>query len=284
MPTVLVTGASRGIGRATALRLASSGWDVLAGVRSPADGEALRAEGGDRLRPIQLDITSAVDVAALPGLVAAGLDAVVNNAGAALDGPVEGLDLQAIRALFELNVFGHIAVTQAVLPALRASRGRIVFISSLNGRISTPMAGAYSATKFAIEAFADALRIELRPWRIGVALIEPGPVATDIWHDALERFDSARDHFAPQHQQLYRTHFTATRRMMTLLRKRAVPVDQVTKVIDQALTTRSPRARYQVNISGRAQLFSRVLTPTRIFDAAVAAVAGARRRSGRRSD
>ena len=152
MPRVLITGASRGIGRATALRLAGGGWDVVAGVRNAADGEALRAEaGGTRLVPTVLDVASADDVARLDDVVANGLDAVVNNAGYALEGPVEGLDLEALRRQFEVNVFGQVAVTQQVLPALRRSRGRVVFTSSVSGRISTPMTGAYNASKFALE-------------------------------------------------------------------------------------------------------------------------------------
>jgi NAD(P)-dependent dehydrogenase (short-subunit alcohol dehydrogenase family) len=277
MPRVLVTGASRGIGKATALHLAAHGWDVLAGVRSEQDGKSLRAEGGDRVEPLQLDITSATDLDALSRHVVGGLDAVVNNAGAPAEAPVEALDLQRLRDVLELNVVGQVAVTQAVLPQLRASAGRIVFISSLNGRIATPLSGAYNATKFAIEAIADTLRIELRPWRIKVAVVEPGPIATDIWSGALDRFDSVTDSLAPHHRELYRKHIAGTRRMMGVLQKQAAPAETVAKVVERALTARRPHPRYQVNLAGRVQLAASILTPTRVFDAVVGATTGARR-------
>lgn len=277
MPRVLVTGASRGIGKATALHLATLGWDVLAGVRADADAERLRAEGGDRVEPIRLDVTSSSDVDALARHVVGGLDALVNNAGAPAEGPMEAIDLDRLRAAFELNVVGQVAVTQAVLPQLRASAGRIVFISSLNGRISTPLNGAYSATKFAVEAIADAMRIELRPWRIKVAVVEPGPIATDIWAGALDRFDAMAGELPAQHRELYRKNIAGTRRMMTILQKQAAPADTVARVVERALTSRRPRARYQVNVAGRAQLAASTLTPTRLFDAVVGTTTGARR-------
>ena len=277
MPRVLVTGASRGIGKATALHMATLGWDVLAGVRSDTDADRLRAEGGDRVEPIRLDVTSATDVDALTRHVVGGLDALVNNAGAPAEGPMEAIGLDELRAAFELNVIGQVAVAQAVLPQLRASAGRVVFISSLNGRISTPLNGAYSATKFAVEAIADAMRIELRPWRVKVTVIEPGPIATDIWSGALERFDAMADGLHPHHRDLYRKNIAGTRRMMTILQKQAAPVDTVARVVAQALTSRRPKARYQVNVAGRAQLAASVVTPTRLFDAVVGATTGARR-------
>jgi NAD(P)-dependent dehydrogenase (short-subunit alcohol dehydrogenase family) len=276
MPRVLVTGAARGIGKAVALHMAESGWDVLAGVRNDADGERLRS-AGPRLETVRLDITCAEDLDGLARHVVGGLDAVVNNAGAPAEGPMEALELPRLRAAFELNVIGQVAVTQAVLPQLRASSGRIVFISSLNGRISTPLNGAYSATKFAVEAIADAMRIELRPWRIKVAVVEPGPIATDIWAGALDRFDAMAADLSAHHRDLYRKNIAGTRRMMTVLQKQAAPPDTAARVVARALTARRPRARYQVNAAGRAQLAASALTPTRLFDAVVGAATGARR-------
>jgi NAD(P)-dependent dehydrogenase (short-subunit alcohol dehydrogenase family) len=163
MPTVLVTGAGRGIGAATALRLAAAGWDVHAGVRREHDGATLVEQSRGRVRVLRLDVTSAEDIAALDERLPASLDGVVNNAGIAVGGPVEGLALDEIRRQFEVNLIGQVAVTQAVLPRLRVSRGRVVFVSSLSGRVAAPMTGAYSASKFALEGLADTLRLELRP-------------------------------------------------------------------------------------------------------------------------
>src|SRR3712207_5359552 len=156
MPTVLVTGASRGIGRAITTRMAASGWDVLAGVRDDAAATELRRTAGARVAPLTLDITNATHVAALADRE---VDAVVNNAGIVLAGPVEALDLDDLRRQLDVNVVAQVAVTQAVLPALRARGGRIVFISSVSGRVSTPFSGAYNASKFALEGIADALRM-----------------------------------------------------------------------------------------------------------------------------
>lgn len=192
MPSVLVTGASRGIGRAVATSLARSGWTVWAGVRRPEDAEELRAAvPGDRMRPLQLDLRDQDQIAALPEVLDGHLDAVVNNAGIVVAGPVEALDLDELRTQLDVNVVAQVAVTQAVLPLLRAGRGRVVFIGSVSGRVSTPFMGAYAASKFALEAVADSLRMELRPWRIPVALIEPGSIDTDLWRNALEVADAA---------------------------------------------------------------------------------------------
>jgi NAD(P)-dependent dehydrogenase (short-subunit alcohol dehydrogenase family) len=175
MPSVLVTGASRGIGHAVAVSLARSGWQVWAGVRRPEDVAALRAAvPDDRMRPIQLNVCEPDQVLALPEVLDGRLDAVVNNAGIVVAGPVEALDLEELRAQLDVNVVAQVAVTQAVLPLLRASKGRVVFLGSVSGRVSTPFMGAYTASKFALEAVADSLRMELRQWELPVVLVEPG--------------------------------------------------------------------------------------------------------------
>src|SRR6476469_4512730 len=181
MPSILITGAGRGIGRAAALHLAARGWDVTAGVRRAADGEELRSE---RITPVTLDITDAEQVAALDGVLPAGLDAVLNNAGVVVSGPIEALPLDALRRQLEVNVVGQAAVTQAVLPRLRASRGRVLFMSSLSGRVATPMTGAYNSSKCALAGLADALRLELAPWGVRVVLIEPAQTDTALWRKA----------------------------------------------------------------------------------------------------
>lgn len=267
MASVLITGASRGIGRATAIKLAAAGWTVYAGVRSETDGEQLAADGGANLVPLVLDVTDAAHLAALPGRLGGHLDAVVNNAGFALDGPVETIALADLQRQYDVNVIGQIGVTQAVLPLLRASRGRIVFVSSLSGRLSTPLTGAYNSSKFAIEALGDALRVELRRWKLPVVLVEPGPVATDMWSGALDQHEATLAALSPAHRELYGETFAKARKALAFMQKQAVPVDKVATVIETALTARRPKARYQVDVGSKVQLVATSLTPTRMLDA-----------------
>lgn len=195
---MLITGAGRGIGRATALRLAAAGWDVHAGVRQEADGEALAAAApSGRITPVLLDVTDTAQVAALPAALPERLDAVVNNAGIVVGGPVETIPPDEVRRQLEVNVVAPVAVTQAVLPMIRAAGGRIVFVSSVGGRVSSPVTGVYAASKYAIEALADALRMELRPWGIHVSLIEPGAIDTDMWRTAMDVADATEAAMTP---------------------------------------------------------------------------------------
>src|SRR3954447_9657581 len=187
MPSVLVTGAGRGIGLAITEHMSRRGWDVYATARSDAALNSL-----DRLanvHPIPLDITDRSAIAALPDQLPAALNGVVNNAGIIVNGPVEGLSLDDLSRQLDVNVTAQIGVTQAVLPNIREGHGRVVFMSSVSGLITLPGTGAYSASKYAVESLADALRIELRPWRIPVSLIEPGPIRSDMWSDALQEHD-----------------------------------------------------------------------------------------------
>jgi len=279
MPSVLVTGAARGIGRATALRLAAAGWDVVAGVRREEDGEDLRAAGGGPIAPVRLDVTSADDVAALAGALPERLDAIVNNAGIVVSGPMEALPLDELRRQLEVNVVGQVAVTQAVLPKLRASHGRVVFVSSLSGRVSTPMTGAYNASKFALEGLADALRMELRPWGIRVVLIEPAQTDTDLWRRADEALDESIAVLSPANRELYAKHLDGARRMIPRSQRMASSVDGVAAAIERALTARRPRARYVVGVGPRVQGALAQVTPTGALDAALRAASGVPRRA-----
>lgn len=272
MPSVLVTGAGRGIGRAVAARLAERGWHVYAGIRRPEDGAALEAE----ISPVLLDVTDQQHLAGLDAVLPESLDAVVNNAGIVVDGPIEGLPLDELRRQLEINVVGQVAVTQAVLPRLRRARGRVVFISSVSGRAVSPWLGAYSASKFALEALADALRIEVRPWGVKVILIEPGNTDTDIWRGAGEQLESTVSVLSEEHRRLYDSHIKGMRRMTPVLQKTAVPVERVVRVVERALTDRRPRARYPVGMQTRAQVVMSAITPTRVNDAVLARLTGIR--------
>lgn len=276
LPTVLITGAGRGIGRATALRLVDKGWTVYAGVRREQDAPALREAGAE---PVVLDVTDAGQVAALEQALPSRLDAVVNNAGVVVSGPVEGLPLEEWRRQLEVNFIGQVAVTQAVLGRLRASRGRVVFVSSLSGRVATPMTGAYNASKFALEAMADALRLEVRPWGIRVVLIEPAQTDTDLWRDAHAALDADIERLAPAQRALYAGHIEGARRMIPRSQKLATPVDGVAAAIERALTARRPRARYVVGLSPQIQDVLARVTPTPVLDAALRAASGVPRRA-----
>ena len=182
---VVITGASTGIGEACALHLDKLGYRVFAGIRKSADGESLRRRASERLVPVRLDISDAMEVAQAARIIiemlgGGGLAGLINNAGIVVGGMLEFLPLDALRRQLEVNVVGQIAVTQAFLSSLRKARGRIVNISSVSGLISSPFTGAYSASKFALEALTDSLRMELRPWKMHVALVEPGFIQTPI--------------------------------------------------------------------------------------------------------
>jgi short-subunit dehydrogenase len=168
---------------------------------------------------------------------------------------------------FDVNVISQIAVTQAVLPKIRASRGRLVFISSLSGLFTTPGTGAYNASKYAIESLADALRMELRPWKIPVSLIEPGPIRTDIWGDILDEHDRMVEHLRDDHRRLYAPQLAGTRKLLGRMQKMAADPSKVTEAVDHALTAKRPRPRYLLDFASRAQKTLVALTPTAITDA-----------------
>jgi NAD(P)-dependent dehydrogenase (short-subunit alcohol dehydrogenase family) len=278
MRSALVTGASTGIGRATALRLDAGGWRVFAGVRRDEDAESLRAEASGRLTPVMLDVTDGEAISAAAELLgaelgSAGLDGLVNNAGVAIPSPLETIPIEDFRRQVEVNLTGQVAVTQAMLPLIRSARGRIVFISSIGGRIAFPLTGAYHAAKFGVEAVGDVFRQELRPWQISVSIVEPGSIDTPIW----ERGEKAADEIggrAPAREELYGKAIASYRKVVKSLAERGIPPAKVAKVVEHALTSRRPRTRYLVGIDAKAQARLKIVIPDRAFDRLVARIMG----------
>lgn len=264
--TVLVTGASRGIGRTTALRLAKAGWTVYAGVRDELAGKKLMAESS-QIQAVNLDVTVPAQVASLDVLLPDRLDALVNNAGIAVGGPVEAVSTDRLRYQFEVNVFGLVAVTQAVLPRLRKATGRIVIVSSLNGRIAIPLSGFYNASKFAVEGLGDNLRRELKPWGITVTLIEPGCIDTDPWRNMMGILDEVDEGLSPEHRELYASHRAIQRKMCAKLQQQTSSPEIVAKAIESELTRRRPHSRRLVGRDAHAFIAMKTILPTRVFDA-----------------
>jgi len=273
MPSVLITGASRGIGHAIATHLAANGWDVIAGVRSDRDATRLKA-ANPRFTPVMLDITNSEHIAALDQSLPERLDAVVNNAGVVIGGPMEAVTLDELRRQFDVNVVAQIAVTQAALPRLRRSKGRIVFISSALGKVAVPLIGAYCASKAALEAAADALRMELKTWHLAVVLIEPGQTDTDMWRTANLRTDETVAAMSPETRELYRRHLLGFNKAIPKSQKTAVPSGKVAAVVGKALTTRWPRARYVVGAGPKLQIAVATKLPTGIRDRLINATSG----------
>ena len=235
-------------------------------MRREADGEELTKANPDSIVTVPLDVTDSEQVAVLAERLPEGLDAIVNNAGVVVGGPLESIPASELRRQLDVNVVGQAAVTQAVLPRLRASRGRIVFVSSLSGLIATPMFGAYNASKFALEGMADALRMELAPWGIRVVLVEPAQTDTDLWRKADDDLDEAVASLSPEHRRLYGKHIEGFRKTIPRAQRMAAPVDGVAATIEKALTTRRPRARYIVGTGPRAQALMARVTPTPVLD------------------
>jgi NAD(P)-dependent dehydrogenase (short-subunit alcohol dehydrogenase family) len=274
MPSVLVTGASRGIGRSIVEHLASRGWDVVAGVRTEQDADALAKLDPQRISTVALDITNAGHIDALADALPPQLDAIVNNAGIVVSGPMETLTVEDWRKQLDINVVGQFAVTQAVLSRLRQSRGRIVFISSINGRLSMSLIGAYSASKFALEAAADALRMELQPWGVRVVLIEPAQTDTDIWRTADTMVTDVEAALTAEQRTLYAKHIAGMKKMIPMSQKMAVPAQKVADVVEQALTVRRPRPRYVVGVVPKLQVALLTTLPTRARDFVLRRAAG----------
>lgn len=268
---LLVTGASTGIGAACAVECAKRGMTVFAGVRNLRAGEALKEKAGASLIPVQLDVTDADSIARCADLVRetvglAGLVGLINNAGIAIGGPLEVLPIAQLRKQLEVNVIGQIAVTQSVLPLLRQARGRIINMGSIAGRGTIPMMGPYSASKFALEALTDALRMELRPWGIEVVIIEPGAIATPIWEKSLKTGLEVEEAVTGEGKRLYGETARLVREAVDQSARRAISVEHVVKAVWDALTAARPKTRYLVGRDAKLRAFMVKWMPDRVQD------------------
>ena len=273
MRSVLVTGASTGIGRATALRLDGSGWKVFAGVRREEDADSLRAAGSARLAPVLLDVTDAEQIAAAAELVeresAGGLHGLVNNAGVAIPAPLETVPLEDLRRQLEVNLVAYVAVTQAMLEQIRRAEGRVVFLSSIGGRIAFPFGGPYHASKFATEAIGDVFRQELRPWGLKVSIVEPGSIDTPIWERGQRKAEEIETR-SPRTNLLYGAPIEKFRKVIEDTAERGISPEKVAKAIAHALESPRPKSRYLVGFDAKLQARLKPLIPTSVFDRIVA--------------
>jgi len=268
--TVLITGASSGIGRASALRLAREGFRVFAGVRQDRDAQSLHAEQPD-ITPLAIDVTDAASIAAAArtldsALANEGLDGLVNNAGIAQTAPMEYVALDVLRRQFEVNVFGQVAVTQAVLPLIRRARGRIVNMGSVGGHITMPFGGVLCACKAALHAMNDAMRLELRPFGIRVCLIEPGAISTAAVDKTLGDVEGTIRALPPDGQQRYAGMLREFNRRAYEREHNGSPPEVVAGAVHHALTAASPHIRYPVGRDARLLVTLPRVLPDRWLD------------------
>jgi NAD(P)-dependent dehydrogenase (short-subunit alcohol dehydrogenase family) len=261
--TVFITGASTGIGRATALGLANAGYTVIPGLRRDeplpdpvAKPVLLDLAEPDTLGPACAEVLDRAD---------GKLVALVNNAGMNVSGVFEALAMEEWRTQFEVNLFGHLAITQALLPALIANRGRVVTVGSIGGRMSLPYLAPYSASKFAVRAWMDALRGELAPQGVRAVLVEPGAIATPLWQKGTETAHERIDALSPEMRARYGRYMNGAFHTAEMAERHAIPAERCAKVIERAITARRPKGRYLVGPDARIQALIAIL-PTRLFD------------------
>jgi NAD(P)-dependent dehydrogenase (short-subunit alcohol dehydrogenase family) len=248
-------------------------------VRREEDAEALRRDASERFTPLLLEVTDADAIARARETVDAALGddplaAVVNNAGVGSGGPIEALDIDELRRALEVNTIAPVAVTQAFIPRLRASRGRVVNVSSIGGRIAQPFLGPYSASKYALEALSDTMRRELRPWGIHVALIEPGNVKTRIWEKGQSQVDELRASVGEEVLVRYGRNLERMERFIKLAERNGVEPEKAASVIAHALTADRPKTRYLLGPDARVQLALDRALPTRVADRLFAKMLG----------
>jgi NAD(P)-dependent dehydrogenase (short-subunit alcohol dehydrogenase family) len=267
---VLVTGASTGIGRASALRLDAEGYTVFAGVRKEADSRDLAQSGSDRLTPVTLDVTKVDQIESAREQVAEavgdqGVVGLVNNAGVGGGGPIEFMELDELRGTLEVNLIGQVAVTQAFLPLIRKAKGTIVFIASIGGRVASPFMSPYNTSKFAIEALGESLRHELRPWGIDVAVVEPGSIDTEIWAKGNEQIRERLGEMPDDALRLYGRQLTRFGEVINETASRGISPEKVAEVVHRAIASENPKHRYLVGTDAKIGARLKGTLPDRAF-------------------
>ncbi len=272
---VLISGASTGIGRDCALRLDARGFQVFATVRNESDAESLKKASSERMQAVFLDLNDQASIVQAEKTVATklgnrGLAGLVNNAGIAVPAPLEFIPLEDLRRQLEINLIGQVAVTQVFLHHLRRARGRVINMSSFSGQLALPFFGPYAASKFALEAISDALRVELRPWGIQVIVIEPGSIRTPIWEKSLEETLQRFSDYPPTAMELYGKYFRRVVDLAAASGRNGLPAEAVSKVVERALIDRSPKARYIVGRGTRYSILAERLAPVWLRDWVIA--------------
>lgn len=287
---VLVTGTSSGIGRACALLLARSGFTVFAGVRKSSDAEALRTEAGDRIVPLQLDVTDHASVRAAAQSASdelrargASLYALVNNAGIGVSAPLEFQPLDDIQRIFDINVVGQIAVTQAFLPLLREGRGRIVNICSVGDRLAIPFGGALNASKSAFAMMSESLRMELRPWGMHVIIVDPASISTPAIDKTLGDPDGMLKRMSPDAEPLYGDLFREFTARAAKREHDGSPPEEVAETVLRALRKARPRRRYLVGKGARVLAALPRVLPDALLDPLRMRIFGMPTRAGARA-
>ena len=270
---VVITGASTGIGAACAVGLAQRGYKVFAGVRKPEDGQRIQAEGGENLVPVRLDVTDAASIQSAleevkQSLQGQALRGLFNNAGISINGPMEFVKVEDLRWQLEVNCIGQLAVTQAFLPLLRESKGRIITTGSVGGFVTTPMLGPYCMSKYAIEAFSDALRVELTPQGVDVVLLEPAAVATPIWDKGMEDAKKVTDAPPPGLEERYGKFLDGINKFAEEGKRDAADPKVVLDAVVHALEASKPKTRYRMGTGVGQRRFLRML-PDRMRDSAL---------------
>jgi len=269
--TVVITGASKGIGKACALHLDKLGFRVFAGVRKQADAAALQDLSSARLTPLFIDVTDQESITAAAETVTKqvgqdGLWGLVNNAGIAVSGPIEFLPVDEYRKQFEINFFGQIAVIQAFMPLIRIATGRIVNMSSMSGHFGSPFLSPYAASKHSLEVLSDALRRELMPFGIKVSVIEPSNTSTNIWETALSRAGAMKAKLPQKAIELYSRVFATMTEQTSDTGSSGIPPIKIAKAVAHALTARHPHIRYPVGFNAKLVVWSAHIVPDRILD------------------
>ncbi len=268
--SVLVTGASTGIGAGCAVGLARRGYRVFAGVRRPEDGARLEGQVGQNLEPVLIDVTQGDTIEAARALIeeetgGRGLDALMNNAGVSVASPIEFLELEDLRWQLEVNVIGQVAVTKAFLPMIRRVRGCIIITGSVGGFVASPFLGPYAMSKFAMEAFADSLRMELKPQGISVVLLEPAAIATEIWDKGSAAAEPYETNPPAGFTEHYGQFLAGIKKFAAEGKERGHPPQVVLDAVLHALESGRPKTRYVMGDGARLRQLLRRL-PDRMRD------------------